>query len=816
MAKVTEKLFKKLSKNDIQTEYYKENIGIHSDDLLYNIMETIQNVDGFILILGEKYGSVIPDLGKSIIHFELDLAYKNNIPILVFMSNELFVKFQRFKGATEKPKKLNLDTNMLELFKTIEERKLRVSIGEVVNTIYNEIMKRWINSANINIFISVSSDDIERFHIDDISEELRKIPEIGNISNPHDMKSQGEDIIEYMNRELEKCDIFLLFCSENSQKSMFVKSEWQAAFSLKKIIIPVFINRSYIPILLNIFQAIQFNPDNIESFILRLYDIVKKSQPKEKTKEKSTFQKFIDNINWKIFEMNDIMTKEEFLSLRRSIQRRFAKPEVMILMGNYVGRFIEFIYQQKDIKYGDSSLKDLKLSKRIKLKILKDKGYIPQNIAQSMDSIFLTRNLIAHNDLDDASFKNAVPQFYEVFQWFYTELLRHNIKADPDMERKTAQKSIYCLKEINIENLFGLYDYSINLENEERISIIYGPNGSGKTTILEMIYNLSKGKITEILDKEFKLIKFIFEHRSTKKKSVITINKERASIDIEADNIISKLSFHSFEFVFIDFLFETYFAIFKDESITIKKAEFLNKVKNFYPENLEHIKSDYAFFESFFTIIHNFDCVYIPALRLEITMQELFRFLNKINDITNALTYKTIEEMKKELLDNVIVYKLKKFTDDYLKYSFSEKYGEKSVKGENSEQMNIFNKKLNLFQNLIDNIFVNKEIEPHLNEGFIAINENGEEIRLKQLSSGEKNLLIMIYDCIFGIREDTLLLIDEPEISLHIVWQLQFLDIIQQIKKMREFDVLISTHSPQIVHNRRDLCITLYEGETKK
>ncbi|TFF89276.1 MAG: DUF4062 domain-containing protein [Promethearchaeota archaeon] len=815
MANITEKLLKKLSNNEISTKYYKENFTINSGDSIYITLESLNKADKFVLLLGKDYGPIIQDLGKSIIHYEFDVAYKKNIPIMIFMKKDLYLKFKGLSKNTKERKKSKKDSKMLEFLEEIKERKIWVSTGDNVDSIYKEIIRNWFTNKKVNIFISVSSKDIERFQIDYISKELRKFPEIGRVSNPNDVKDSNQNIINYMNNEIGDSDLFLLFCSESSQKSAYIETEWHLAYSINKIIIPVFTDLSHIPILLTPRQGIKFNPNDIDGFISKFHDFLKVSRPKEKKREKTPIQKFIDEINWHILEKNDIMNKERFLSLRDSIKRGLSKPENMILMGNFVGRFIEFIYQQKDIKYGDSSLRELKLSKRIKLKILKDKGYIPQNIAQSMDSIFLTRNLIAHNDLDDTSFKNAVPQFYEVFQWFYSELLRHNIKVEPDIERKTAQKSIYWLKEINIENLFGLYDYSINLENEERISIIYGPNGSGKTTILEMIYNLSKGKIKEILDKEFTVIKFIFEHRTTKNKSVIIINKEKESIDIETHNRISKLSFHSFEPVFIDFLFETYFAIFKDEKITIKKAKFLNKVKNFYPENFKHIKSDYAFFESFFTTIHNFDCVYIPALRLEITMQELFRFLNKINDITNALTYKTIEEMKRELLDNVIVYKLKKFTNEYLKYSFREEYKEKSLNPEIIKKLDNFKKKLSLFQNLIENVFVNKEIEPHLKEGFIAINEKGKEISLKQLSSGEKNLLIMIYDCIFGIREDTLLLIDEPEISLHIVWQLQFLDILDRIKQMREFDVLISTHSPQIVHNRRDLCITLYEGENK-
>ena len=44
------------------------------------------------------------------------------------------------------------------------------------------------------------------------------------------------------------------------------------------------------------------------------------------------------------------------------------------------------------------------------------------------------------------------------------------------------------IKTIKIEGLFDLFDYDISLESEENILILTGPNGYGKTTILNIIY----------------------------------------------------------------------------------------------------------------------------------------------------------------------------------------------------------------------------------------------------------------------------------------------------------------------------------------
>ncbi len=46
--------------------------------------------------------------------------------------------------------------------------------------------------------------------------------------------------------------------------------------------------------------------------------------------------------------------------------------------------------------------------------------------------------------------------------------------------------------------------------------------------------------------------------------------------------------------------------------------------------------------------------------------------------------------------------------------------------------------------------------------------------------------------------EGDLVLIDEPEISLHIEWQMAFVDDIRAALRESSIDVLMATHSPSI------------------
>ena len=55
-------------------------------------------------------------------------------------------------------------------------------------------------------------------------------------------------------------------------------------------------------------------------------------------------------------------------------------------------------------------------------------------------------------------------------------------------------------------------------------------------------------------------------------------------------------------------------------------------------------------------------------------------------------------------------------------------------------------------------------------------------------------------------------MIDEPEISLHVVWQLAFLDDIKDIINLKKIDVVIATHSPQIINDDWDLTVNLEDS----
>ncbi|MCX6381798.1 MAG: hypothetical protein NT023_20375 [Armatimonadetes bacterium] len=57
---------------------------------------------------------------------------------------------------------------------------------------------------------------------------------------------------------------------------------------------------------------------------------------------------------------------------------------------------------------------------------------------------------------------------------------------------------------IEVDQLFGLYDHRIQLHPEERITLLHGPNGVGKTVMLRLLYGLLNGNFEMFYSVPFK------------------------------------------------------------------------------------------------------------------------------------------------------------------------------------------------------------------------------------------------------------------------------------------------------------------------
>ena len=86
-----------------------------------------------------------------------------------------------------------------------------------------------------------------------------------------------------------------------------------------------------------------------------------------------------------------------------------------------------------------------------------------------------------------------------------------------------------------------------------------------------------------------------------------------------------------------------------------------------------------------------------------------------------------------------------------------------------------------VFQDMIDQLFSDTEKKIDRKNNEIQFHQNGETLTPYQLSSGEKQLLVILLTVLVENNEHYALLMDEPEISLHIEWQQQLIGLIRKL-----------------------------------
>lgn len=101
------------------------------------------------------------------------------------------------------------------------------------------------------------------------------------------------------------------------------------------------------------------------------------------------------------------------------------------------------------------------------------------------------------------------------------------------------------------------------------------------------------------------------------------------------------------------------------------------------------------------------------------------------------------------------------------------------------------------FQDLTDELFAEtgKKIIRSMNE--IVFEQEGEQLLPYRLSSGEKQMLVILLTVLVQDKRPCVLLMDEPEVSLHIEWQQRIISIIREMNPQAQ--IILTTHSPAVI-----------------
>ena len=111
-----------------------------------------------------------------------------------------------------------------------------------------------------------------------------------------------------------------------------------------------------------------------------------------------------------------------------------------------------------------------------------------------------------------------------------------------------------------------------------------------------------------------------------------------------------------------------------------------------------------------------------------------------------------------------------------------------------------------MFLDLVDDLFseTGKRIDRTSNE--LSFVQFGEQLSPYKLSSGEKQMLIILLTALTQDRQPYVLFMDEPEASLHFEWQKRLIDMVLQLNP--NVQIVLTTHSPAVVMNGWADCVT--------
>ena len=304
------------------------------------------------------------------------------------------------------------------------------------------------------------------------------------------------------------------------------------------------------------------------------------------------------------------------------------------------------------------------------------------------------------------------------------------------MEDKLSKSYI---ERIEIKGLWGRFDVDWSLHPD--VNILVGENGTGKSTILKFIAEILGEKV-DINDMDL----------ATTKAGLST-----ALLKLSGNN------YAWYPVLDIDGLYVVDIFLCEEEI----------SLNNFQYYDWEY---DY---ERAVKLKHN-------SVKINLKLLQTFENQLLSGDVINKIANSEV----KTALD----FELYNLEKGYWKYQI-ELFERIVDLGLNKDEVN---KSHRLFFEKINDFFkpTGKTIAQRKLDKAIVFNQDGTELSLYQLSSGEKQLLIILMTVLLQDRQPIILLLDEPEISLHLRWQYKLIEAIRELNP--NCQVVVVTHSPSL------------------
>ena len=307
------------------------------------------------------------------------------------------------------------------------------------------------------------------------------------------------------------------------------------------------------------------------------------------------------------------------------------------------------------------------------------------------------------------------------------------------------------IKNLHIKEYNGLENLDINFESEGKVLdlvVLVGINGSGKTRVLESIrywFEMFRSKAVNVElfyeENEIEVLESLMNNEGLTK-----IEKE-AQKDIEFTDCLRNIKFYNYDYRHNKIENRNYNS--KIISRSFEKLKIFPKIIYVPTEiNFEKIKKAQTNLKkeySFINIVDSYEIKDIPSY-----------IATRISKVANEEENLTMGQVRKKV--------------------FAEING--------------------IFEILELDVKLS-EISKDENSMPIFTDSSGKKFGINELSSGEKQLFLRTLAIKMLEPENSIIMIDEPELSLHPKWQQKIIDVYKKIGKNNQ--IILATHSPHIL-----------------
>ncbi|HEJ6672229.1 TPA: AAA family ATPase [Klebsiella oxytoca] len=228
-----------------------------------------------------------------------------------------------------------------------------------------------------------------------------------------------------------------------------------------------------------------------------------------------------------------------------------------------------------------------------------------------------------------------------------------------------------------------------------------------------------------------------------------------------------------------------------NEMTEFQRDALISSIDSSYTEGLEKNKNKRDSSHDMHDLMEVFQEVGIPEAKYKKRVLKMFTVLEEV--------VSKIKEGKENTLTQEEVTNA--FSLSRTRY-LVERYNEYKTKKD------FISNKINFFIEQLNALFSDRKVFFITDSNELAfISEGRDDLSLFDLSSGEKQLIILLGEVLLNENNPCVFIADEPEISLHVSWQEMLAEVMGQLNS--NMQVIFATHSPDIVSKRTDNIILM-------